>query len=131
MYFHYKPRHADLRIDMTPLIDVVLLLIIFFMVTSSFVQVAGIRVNLPNAGSAEKVREKKNFTVTVDEEGRYILGDHAVPFVDVVREIKRQPRDTVLSISSDKKAAFGQVMQVWDTARASGFKEIMVLTKEK
>lgn len=128
MRFVYKLRHADLRLDMTPLIDVVFLLIIFFMVTSSFVHISGIRVRLPDAQSSKLVNRETGIKVSVDARGRYFIDNKKTSFNNLIELFKKQKKDTVVTISADKQVTFEAVMKVWDAARKNGFKEIMVLT---
>ncbi|MFC1809202.1 ExbD/TolR family protein [Candidatus Omnitrophota bacterium] len=128
MRFAYKLRHADLRLDMTPLIDVVFLLLIFFMVTSSFVHISGIRVRLPDAQSSKLVNKETGLKVSVDARGRYFVDNKKTSFNKLIELFKKQKKDAVVTISADKQVTFEAVMKVWDEARKNGFKEIMVLT---
>ncbi|MBN1492653.1 MAG: biopolymer transporter ExbD [Candidatus Omnitrophica bacterium] len=128
MRFSYKFRHADLRLDMTPLIDVVFLLLIFFMVTSTFVHISGIRVRLPDAESAKLIDKETGLKIDIDARGRYFIDENNTSFERLVEIFVKQKKDTVITISADKQVAFESVMQVWDAARKNGFKEIVVLT---
>jgi biopolymer transport protein ExbD len=128
MRFRYKLRHEELSLDMTPLIDVVFLLIIFFMLTSSFVHVSGIRVRLPDAESAKKVDLNTGFTVEIDARGRLFVNQEEMSFQTLTGLFAQHKKEASVTISADKQVAFEAVMQVWDAARKNGFKEIVVLT---
>ncbi len=130
MRFRYKLRHDELSLDMTPLIDVVFLLIIFFMLTSSFVHVSGIRVRLPNAESAKIVNKTDGFTVEIAANGTFSVEQEEVSLEKLMVLFERHKKETIVTISADKRVAFEAVMQVWDAARQNGFKEIVVLTKK-
>jgi biopolymer transport protein ExbD len=115
---------------MTPLIDVVFLLIIFFMLTSSFVHVSGIRVRLPNAESAKKVDLNTGFTVEIDARGRFFVNEEEISLQALMGLFEQHKKETTVTISADKQVEFEAVMQVWDAARKHGFKEVMVLTTQ-
>ena len=73
-------RHIKLKrgtIDMAPLIDVVFLLLIFFMLTSSYIFQPGIKINLPRAVTSEVIQEK-NLVITIGAEGLIYLNQHLI-----------------------------------------------------
>lgn len=111
------------------MIDVVFLLLIFFMVTSSFVQVSGITVKLPEAASGKAFRDKAECTVVIDADGNYFIDKKLVSRSELAVAFEQIRRNIPLIISADKNVGFNFVMHVWDLAREKKFKEIVVLTK--
>lgn len=131
MRIKYKSRQSAIAFDITPLIDVVFLLIIFFMVTSSFVQVSGIRVRLPEAGSSKELTERNFERLEIDAKGRVFLNDKVTAFDKVENYFDGLEKSSVIQISADSKTDFGDVMKIWDLARQKGFKEVIVVTTKK
>ena len=74
MNFSTRTKRRGLTdINLTPLVDIVFILLIFFLITSTFVQSPGIDVNLPKAGSSTETRQAQSIVITVDENGQLIL----------------------------------------------------------
>ncbi|MBD3427248.1 MAG: hypothetical protein GF409_08530 [Candidatus Omnitrophica bacterium] len=118
------------RLDITPLIDVVFLLLIFFMLTSSFIFQPGIRVNLPKAVTSE-VLHKELLIVTVTEDNQILLNDRPVSSDELLSRITMAARDgQSLLIRSDKRADMGKVIEVWDICRRMDIKQINIATTQ-
>ena len=124
-------RHMELerglrQIDITPLIDVVFQLLIFFMLTSSFIMQSGIKVNLPKAVTAEP-SDEKNVIITVSRENVLYLNRKVL----TIRELKEtltnaQKNNIPVLIMADQHADLGRVVEVWDMARDSGVAEVSI-----
>ncbi len=121
---HYKIEIGHL--DIAPLIDVVFLLLIFFMLTSTFVVASGIKIDLPQAQSKE-VTEQKGLMITIDKKGDIYLGDkkERVNFGELRLALKCLKRDNrKVGIYADKQTALQKLMEVWDVCRESEIEEI-------
>ncbi len=127
MKFHYDIKRAHLRPDITPLIDVVFLLIIFFMLASRFVYSTNIKVNLPHAHTA-KASSRNLVTITINEQSDLFFDDKAIDFSDLNKIFKSMKKGKI-SIVADKEAPFGTVIKVWDYARRHNIQEIDIRTK--
>ena len=127
MKFHYEIKRAHLRPDITPLIDVVFLLLIFFMLGSRFVYSTNIKVNLPRAYTA-KVSSTKLVTITINEESDLFFDDKHITFSDLNKIFKSMKKGKI-SIVADKEAPFGTVIKVWDYARQHNIQEINIRTR--
>ena len=117
-------------INITPLIDVMFLLLIFFMVSSTFKDDYGIEIELPEAESAESHQEASH-EIVVDSEGAYYFGGEAVD-EEGLREvlklfIESEPGAT-LSLRADRNADFGFVLRVIDIAEAVGGTKLVIPT---
>ena len=126
-------RHAKLEkgnLDIAPLIDVVLLLLIFFMLTSSFISQPGIRINLPKAVTSEAIHEE-SLVITITDKNIY-LGDKKISLKDLKSSLKFSARrDQPLLIKADEQVALGKVVEVWDLCRDAGISRINIATTPK
>jgi biopolymer transport protein ExbD len=123
------------RIDISPLIDVVFQLLLFYAVTTQFVTPERLKLQLPEARTAEaaKTAREKEAEILVTAAGTILVGEVAVPEDRLEREIRKllagNP-ERGLTIRGDKGAPYGTVMRVLDAARLAGAKNInLVATK--
>jgi len=116
------------EINMAPLIDLVFLLLIFFMVTTSFVKETGIDVQRPTASTAV-LKEKGNILVGVDPEGRVFLERKQIDIRSVRAHIERclaeNPEGSVV-IVADKASKTGVLIRVMDQCRLAGAKNVSI-----
>lgn len=120
----------DAGIDMTPMLDIVFIMLIFFIVTTVFVKEAGIEVNKP--GASESVMPKNaNIFIAVTEDGAVWIDKRQIDIDSVRANLERlmaeQPSD-VLIIQADKNADYGVVIDVMDQIKAAGIDRISIAT---
>ncbi len=120
------------EVQMAPLIDVIFLLLIFYAVTTQFVSDQRLKLDLPEAKTAEEVgtgREDRPPVVKVSRDGTIWIDDQEVPeaeLEDRLRElVNRRPEQTVI-LKGDEGADYGTVVRVLDTARSVGAKSIQM-----
>lgn len=120
------------EINMTPMLDVVFILLIFFIVTASFVKEAGIEVNRPEAATAVK-KERANILVAISDKGDIWINKRKVDVRAVQANIERlkaeNPQGTVV-IQADKKATTDVLIKVMDSARAAGVYDVSIAAQE-
>tara|TARA_R110000737_G_C14526595_1_gene476423 strand:+ start:473 stop:892 length:420 start_codon:yes stop_codon:yes gene_type:complete len=120
------------EINMTPMLDVVFILLIFFIVTASFVKEAGIEVNRPEAATAVK-KERANILVAISDKGEIWINKRRVDVRAVQANIERlkaeNPQGTVV-IQADKKATTDVLIKVMDSARAAGVYDVSIAAQE-
>jgi biopolymer transport protein ExbD len=129
-------RRAPPEINLTSLIDVVFLLLIFFMVSTTFEKLGRIQVELPQAQpNAEQSRQDERITVTVDTEGQLFVNDQELVNTDV-ETVKRalvslagERRELPLVISADGRAPHQSVVTVMDAASQLGFVRVSFAIK--
>ena len=125
-------RHVELakgRLDITPLIDVIFLLLIFFMLTSTFVLQPVIRVKLPKAITSEVLRER-NLIIEVTAEGKIYFNNEIISLPKLEEKLKSiAGKSKSLLIKADEKASLGQVVEVWDLCRDAGISQVSIATK--
>ncbi|MEN3186029.1 MAG: biopolymer transporter ExbD [Atribacterota bacterium] len=132
--FRFRQRKTRTKpdINITPLVDVVLQLVIFFVVTTTFISVeSGARVNLPSANFS-KLEEAKTITITVTENNMlYVDGGltdwNELPKV-LVASLRKDPESMVV-IEADKKVLHGNVVKVMDLARRAGAERMAIATQ--
>lgn len=120
------------EINMTPMLDVVFILLIFFIVTASFVKEAGIEVNRPEAATAVK-KNRANILVAISDKGEIWINKRRIDVRAVQANIERlkaeNPQGTVI-IQADKKSTTDTLIKVMDAARAAGVFDVSIAAQE-
>lgn len=120
------------EINMTPMLDVVFIMLIFFIVTASFVKEAGIDVNRPEAATAVK-KERANILVAISDKGEIWINKRQIDVRAVQANIERlkaeNPQGSVV-IQADKKATTDTLIKVMDAARAAGVFDVSIAAQE-
>lgn len=128
MKFRRKATIEKGRLDIAPLIDVVLLLLIFFMLTSSFITQAGIRINLPQSSSAEP-QEKESLVVAISKDEEIYVNEERVTWEALEKRLAGGLSDDperVLVIKADQDVRHGKVVEVMSRARELGWKRMAI-----
>lgn len=128
---HMELEHGLRQIDIAPLIDMIFQLLIFFMLTSSFVMQTGIKINLPKAVTSEVVKFKDIEIVVSGENVTYLDGK-----VVTMQELKvflkqAAKRQQPILIKSDRRASLGRVVEIWDMCRDLGIAQINIATNQE
>ncbi|NBA94170.1 biopolymer transporter ExbD [Pseudomonas sp. R5(2019)] len=137
MKFRRKPRET-VDINLASLIDVVFILLLFFVVTTTFTRETQLRVELPEAvtGTPAPDSELKRLDITISADGVYSLNNHLLPKADLVTLMdalqKESAGDTQLplSISADGKTPHQSVVTAMDAAGKLGFSQLRMTTVE-
>jgi biopolymer transport protein ExbD len=118
------------RIEMIPLIDIVFLLLVFFIYAMlSMVVHRGFKVDLPQATTAE-IDRKDYISITVDKDNRILLDKAEILLVNLSEEVKAKAvKGTKIFINGDKEADLGVVINVLDTLRRDEIKEVYFETE--
>ncbi|MBN1793876.1 MAG: biopolymer transporter ExbD [Candidatus Omnitrophica bacterium] len=118
------------QLDLAPLIDVLFLLLIFFMLTSSFVYQPGIKIDLPKAVTSEVIKEK-NIVIMLTGENTVYLNNKIVTMKELLETLKSSSyAQRPVLIKADKKASLGRVVQIWDACRDAGITQINLATNQ-
>ena len=124
----WQPEDEEQEINITPMLDVVFIMLIFFIVTASFVKEAGIDVNKPE-GQTAVAKEKANILIAIDAEGSIWIDRRQVDPRAVRANIERlhaeNPQGTVV-IQADEDARTGVLVQVMDAARLAGVFDVAI-----
>lgn len=125
------------EVNLTSLIDVVLLLLIFFMITTSFVRETEIRLRLPEAETAPpaSVQEALEITITTDGDylvnGRQVINRRPVTLRRAMANVAGDRRDQTVVIRADARASHQSVVTAMDVAGRLGFMNINIATMEQ
>jgi len=129
-------RDNDLDLNITPLIDVVFLLLIFFMVSTTFQRESEITIELPESSGEAVEKEKIVIEVSVDSQGSYFVNKRRVKdndiktlkkAISITRGDNKEPK---LIISADKMTPHQSVIKVMDAARQLGLVNLTFATKQ-
>ena len=129
MQFRIK-RYIKPVINIASLVDVLFLLLIFFMVTSAFVEQPNIKLELPSTRNSE-VSKIENMVLTIARDGGLFLQDNPVDKRNLEKELRRVILDTgdeVLVLKADKFVPYGVVIDIMDTVKGAGFKKVIAPT---
>jgi len=126
-------------INITPLTDIFLVLLIIFMVTSSVIvnssngAKAGLKVNLPQGGAADVVAQSQDLSVAVLADGRLVLGGDVVSAEELKKafqEAKAKSPDTLIIVQADEGVAHGKVVEVMEMAKGAGLAQLAIGVRE-
>ena len=131
-HFQNLVDEEEATIDMTPMLDVVFIMLFFFIVTASFVKEAGIDVNRPEAATAVK-KDRANILVAISDTGEIWINKRRVDARAVQANIERlhaeNPQGTVV-IQADKQATTETLIKVMDASRAAGVFDVSIAAQE-
>ncbi len=130
MAFQSRRKSTKPDVDISPLIDVVFILLIFFMVTTTFVKDAQLDIERPGASSGEAANSKA-VRVSIDRSGAVYLGDAPVkPWMlqSRVRDMLRDGADGAVLVIVDRNVASEKLIEVVDQCRLAGANDVGVIT---
>ena len=122
----------EAAIDLTPMLDVVFIMLIFFIVTASFIKESGIEVNKPDALTAVK-QDRANIIVAINDDGEIWINRRPVDVRSVRANIERlhaeNPQGSLV-IQADEKSTNDKLVAVMDAARQAGVYNVAIATQE-
>ncbi len=123
----------EASIDITPMLDIVFIMLIFFIVTTSFVEVAGVEVNRPRASTAES-EDHVTLLVAIRPDGSVWIDGRQVDINAVQANVERlhakAPKGAVV-IDADAESQTGRLVRVLDQVRAAGVDKISIAAQEE
>jgi biopolymer transport protein ExbD len=126
--FLQKKHRRTAAIDISPLMDMVFILLIFFVVTSTFTRETGVEITKPQAQSASQL-EKENILIAITREGTIHVNERQVDLAglrDVLADILAKNSDREAVLISDKASMTGTLVQVIDACNIAGVKKVSV-----
>jgi biopolymer transport protein ExbD len=117
-------------INITSLIDVIFMLLLFFVISTTFLDQQGMKLELPASKTADS-KETQAYTLFLGEDGSLRLNEKEVSFENLSAALKNvlpEMTEGALSLHADKKVPHGQVVKAMDAARQAGVKKLMVAT---
>lgn len=131
MQFKVKPRE-DPVIEIAPLIDVVFLLLLFFMVTTQFISLPGLKVTLPGIKPGSTVTATAKIEVQVTASGDIYVAGNPVSLADLPAALKKNapdPASAVIVLMADEKVSHGRVVSIMDVIRRQGLKRVVLAAR--
>jgi len=128
----YK-RKPEALLNMTPMIDIVFLLLIFFLLTTNFITQEGIHVNLPQA-KATTALTREDITVYVTYEGRIFLKNEEVEEAQLLSRLQSligAHPETVVTIKADRQTILNKVINIMDITKSAGAGRLCIATEKE
>jgi biopolymer transport protein TolR len=120
------------EINVTPMVDVMLVLLIIFMVAAPMLT-AGVQVDLPKTQSAPLQGQDEPLTVSIRADGKIFLKENAISIKDLGSKLKAiagEKSDTRIFVKGDKSVGYGNIMHVVGEINAAGFNKIALITEQ-
>ena len=128
-----RRRRAGALLNLTPLIDIDFLLLVFFMLTSHFIEDQTIDINLPKANSGSAALAEEFVEVIVDQQGNLLVNGRATALEHLEQTLRgalHAPGARFIRLRGDHQAQLGLVVSVIDAARGAGAEALDILTRQ-
>jgi len=125
---------TDASLDITPIVDTVFNLLIFFALSLNFIVTPGITVDLPESITEEIIREREELIVVMDKDNNIIIDENTVSseqLVTIFGNAAQKSKDTLVIIQADQEVAHGNVVRMMDTAKKAGLARLAIATAMK
>ena len=133
MFMHRrKKKRYEVQAPLTSLIDIVFLLLIYFLLTTNFMVDEGIKIKLPQA-RASKPQTEETLTIYVDKEGQAFLNNEMVAFGNLFKRLKEmigKKKDKLVVIRADRGVVLNKAVKVMDVAKAAGAGRLCLATEK-
>ncbi|MBL4638113.1 MAG: biopolymer transporter ExbD [Proteobacteria bacterium] len=130
-----KPEDPD--VNLTPMIDVVFLLLLFFMVSTSFIRESSLKVDLPEATGEALVEQEVSIDIIINTNGDFIINDVTLldtsreNIAEVLKKIAGDNDDPHIIISADADTEYQNIVTAMDTAQQLGYTRLTLATRQK
>jgi biopolymer transport protein ExbD len=137
MNFQRGRKHETLEMNLVPLIDVLLVIIIFLVVSATFSRVSELQINLPTAEANTQQQKPLTVTVDVDASGRYLVNGADVTertvgaISQALQKAVGNGKDPTIVINADAQTTHQSVINVMEAARQAGYTHITFTTQVK
>jgi biopolymer transport protein ExbD len=131
-----RTQKEDPEINLIPMIDVLLVIIIFLMLTTTYSRFAELKINLPSADAERKPERANEINVVISGSGQYVLQRKPVQFRDVAslaEELRRAGtgmKDAIVVVNADNNANYQSVIRVMDAARQAGYGQVVFAVEQ-
>jgi biopolymer transport protein ExbD len=135
MNFRRGKQREELEINLVPMIDVMLVILIFLMITTTYSKYTELQINLPTADAEKQPQRPNEVTVLVSAQGQYTVDKAQVAFVSIeqfAEQLKRASagrKEPIIVISADAKATHQSVVRVMEASRVAGLSQITFTTQ--
>ena len=135
MNFQRGREKEPLEINLVPLIDVMMVILIFLMITTTYNKYAELQINLPTADADKQMERSNEIAVLVNSQGQYVINRRPVVFrtidqlADDLKRAAAAAKEPVVVISADASATHQAVVRVMEAARVAGLTQITFTTQ--
>lgn len=133
---NFRTRHKeDPEINLIPLIDVLLVILIFLMVTTTYSKYAELQINLPSADAEKQADRPNEISIVITAAGQYIINKTPATFTDVnglaeqLRRAGAAMKDPIVVINGDKASNLQAAVHVMEAARIAGYPQVSISTQ--
>ena len=137
MNFRRGQEKEPLEINLVPMIDVMLVILIFLMITTTYSKYTELQINLPAARADRQLERPNEVSVLVNAQGQYVVNRRPVPFrsveqlADELRRVAAPMQEPVVVISADANATHQAVIRVMEASRLAGLAQITFTTQSR
>ena len=137
MNFQRGQEKEPLEINLVPMIDVMLVILIFLMITTTYSKYTELQINLPSAQAERQLERPNEITILVNAQGQYVVNRNAVAFRSVeqlageLRRAAAQMQEPIVVITADANATHQAVIRVMEAARLAGLAQITFTTQSQ
>jgi biopolymer transport protein ExbD len=136
---NFRRGHAreEPEINLIPLIDILIVILIFLFLTTTYSRFAELQINLPEASAAKAAEGPEILNVAVDSQGKYAINGTATLFGNAqnfsqrLKDAAKGRKDPVIAISADANATHQSVVNVMESARLAGYNHISFTTQTR
>jgi len=118
------------QINVIPLIDILLVLLVMVVTTATFIKQGILPVELPEAKSADKKEDQKEIDIYVTKDGKYHLDKTPISEAELEKRIAAMPKEQTVVLRSDKEATFQNFVTVMDLLKKYKHEQLYIVTKE-
>lgn len=125
---------TDASLDITPIVDTVFNLLIFFALSLNFIVTPGITVDLPESITEEIIREREELIVVMDKDNNIFINENTVSIeqlVTIFSKAAQKNKDTLVIIQADQEVSHGNVVRMMDRAKKAGLVRLAIATAMK
>jgi len=122
---------AEPRVDLTPMIDVVFLLLIFFMISTTFIERPGLNIDLPQSSAEQLQRQEQEVQIYLTADGQIFLQREPISLAvlnDKLTAFGTRAEKMTFLLMADKEALHGKVIELMDLAKIAGFGKLAIAT---
>jgi biopolymer transport protein ExbD len=129
-----EKNQTDASLDITPIVDTVFNLLIFFALSLNFIVTPGITVDLPESITEEIIREREELIVVMDKDNNIFIDENTVSIeqlVTIFSNAAQKSKDTLVIIQADQEVSHGNVVRMMDRAKKAGLVRLAIATAMK
>ena len=128
----FKERvQSDIHLDITPIVDTVFNLLIFFALSLNFIVTPGIKVDLPESETEEIIREQEEIIIMMRQDNEIIINNIPVSIDQLfltLNKSSQKNKDALVIMQADREVYHGNVVEVMDTVKRAGYKRLAIAT---